>query len=42
LSGAYSWAKNSDAIAGGFGSNIVDQALLMDPSEPVYNERRFF
>ncbi|GAA4317032.1 TonB-dependent receptor [Mucilaginibacter gynuensis] len=38
LSGAYSWAKNSDAIAGGFGSNIVDQALLMDPREPVYNE----
>ena len=38
LSGAYSWAKNSDAIAGGFGNNIVDQALLMDPREPVYNE----
>ncbi|MFA6084026.1 SusC/RagA family TonB-linked outer membrane protein [Mucilaginibacter sp.] len=38
LSGAYSWAKNSDAVAGGFGSNIVDQALLMDPREPVYNE----
>ncbi|WP_158795834.1 TonB-dependent receptor [Pedobacter sp. L105] len=37
LSGAYSWAKNSDAIAGGFGNNIVDQALLMDPREPVYN-----
>lgn len=37
LSGAYSWAKNSDAIAGGFGSNIVDQALMMDPREPVYN-----
>jgi TonB-linked SusC/RagA family outer membrane protein len=37
LSGAYSWAKNADAIAGGFGSNIVDQALLMDPREPVYN-----
>ena len=37
LSGAYSWAKNSDAISGGFGSNIVDQALLMDPREPVYN-----
>jgi TonB-linked SusC/RagA family outer membrane protein len=37
LSGAYSWAKNSDAITGGFGSNIVDQALLMDPREPVYN-----
>jgi len=38
LSGAYSWAKNADAIAGGFGSNIVDQALLMDPREPVYND----
>lgn len=38
LSGAHSWAKNSDAIVGGFGSNIVDQALLMDPREPVYNE----
>ena len=38
LSSAYSWAKNSDAITGGFGSNIVDQALLMDPREPVYNE----
>ncbi|HTN38898.1 MAG TPA: SusC/RagA family TonB-linked outer membrane protein, partial [Arachidicoccus sp.] len=38
LSGAYSWAKNSDAIAGGFGSNIVDQALMMDPREPVYND----
>ncbi|WP_146186664.1 SusC/RagA family TonB-linked outer membrane protein [Pedobacter sp. HMWF019] len=37
LSGAYSWAKNADAIAGGFGSNVVDQALLMDPREPVYN-----
>lgn len=37
LTGAYSWAKNSDAIAGGFGSNIVDQALMMDPREPVYN-----
>ena len=37
LSGAYSWAKNSDAIAGGFGNNIVDQALMMDPREPVYN-----
>jgi TonB-linked SusC/RagA family outer membrane protein len=37
LSGAYSWAKNSDAIVGGFGSNIVDQALMMDPREPVYN-----
>jgi TonB-linked SusC/RagA family outer membrane protein len=38
LSGAYSWAKNSDAIAGGYGNNIVDQALTMDPREPVYNE----
>ncbi|MET3113153.1 TonB-linked SusC/RagA family outer membrane protein [Pedobacter sp. CG_S7] len=38
LSGAYSWAKNSDAIAGSYGNNIVDQALLMDPREPVYNE----
>jgi TonB-linked SusC/RagA family outer membrane protein len=38
LSGAYSWAKNADAIAYGFGNNIVDQALLMDPREPVYNE----
>ncbi|SEB06209.1 SusC/RagA family TonB-linked outer membrane protein [Pedobacter hartonius] len=37
LSGAYSWARNSDAIAGGYGNNIVDQALLMDPREPVYN-----
>ncbi|RYE16953.1 MAG: SusC/RagA family TonB-linked outer membrane protein, partial [Sphingobacteriales bacterium] len=38
LSGAYSWAKNADAIAGGFGNNIVDQALMMDPREPVYND----
>ncbi|SDL43508.1 SusC/RagA family TonB-linked outer membrane protein [Pedobacter antarcticus] len=38
LSGAYSWAKNSDAVAGTYGNNIVDQALLMDPREPVYNE----
>ncbi|MCR8560269.1 TonB-dependent receptor [Mucilaginibacter sp. BJC16-A38] len=37
LSGAYTWAKNSDAVAGGFGNNIVDQALLMDPREPIYN-----
>jgi TonB-linked SusC/RagA family outer membrane protein len=37
LAGSYSWAKNSDAIAGGFGSNIIDQALTMDPREPVYN-----
>ncbi|KQM75265.1 SusC/RagA family TonB-linked outer membrane protein [Pedobacter sp. Leaf216] len=37
LAGAYSWAKNSDAIAGGFGNNIVVQALAMDPRVPVYN-----
>lgn len=36
LSGAYSWAKNSDAIGGNFRNNIIDQALLMDPREPVY------
>lgn len=36
LSGAYSWAKNSDAISGGFGNNIVVQSLLMDPTEAVY------
>lgn len=38
LAGAYSSAKNSDAIAGGYGNNIVVQSLVMDPREPVYNE----
>lgn len=38
LSGAYSWAKNSEALAGTYANNIVDQALMMDPREPVYNE----
>ncbi len=38
LSGAYAIHHNADAQVGTYGSNIVQQALMMDPREPVYNE----
>ena len=37
FSGAYSRQNIADAESGIFGSNIIEQALLMDPREPIYN-----